>query len=230
MTTNYINKSGLYKHFIQPQALEKVVKEQEIRLQRLYQDIQQQPLEDFEVDKLYVYQAPKFIGNACSLDNGTEPYDLIKVLKGKNEQHTRYLAFLNAAVHQVFDNTKVGWIGIYKKFGLEAGNTLVKMAYRGLESRAEFPLYLPDFQSNNKEVGLTGQVILINDIESYLQEGGEYYECDISVKSELCLPIFNQDGTEIIGIVDAEDHQKYFFYHQKSLEIIALCINLSKFL
>ncbi len=228
MINNYLKKAALYRQFIQPTELQKVVERQWQKIEELQDRVKQQ--QEFDKEQLYVYQTPKFVGNSCSLEYGTEPYDLVKVLKNKAASNTRYLALLNDIVQMVYQSTKVGWIGIYKKMPLQEGDALVKMAYRGLESRAEFPLYIPDFKSNNKEVGLTGQAIVLNDIDAYLSKGGAYYECDVKVQAEVCLPIFDTTGSEIIGIVDAEDHQKYFFNTEKTMEIIALCINLSRVL
>ena len=230
MINTYLVNSMFYKQLISPAKLEIVTREKMHLFLKYEEKIKRTPIQEFNTESLYVYESPKFINGSCSLENKTEPYNLQKVLKEKNETNTRYLAFLNKAIQQVYKDTKVGWVGVYKKYALEHGNVLVKMAYRGIPSRAEFPLYLPNFVSNNTKVGLSGEAILINNMEAFFSKGGEYYECDAAVQSELCLPIFNENGSEIIGILDAEDHQKYFFTETNVMEMIALCINLSKLL
>lgn len=225
----YLNRTKLYRHLIDLTTLETIIKEQTQKFQAIQETIEAD--QNLEVDEqLFIYETPKFIGNSCSLDYGTVPYNLEKVLGEKHQKQAQYLRVLNAMVESVYQTTTVGWIGIYQKFQLPEGATLVKLAYRGLESRAEFPLYDSDFKSNNKTVGLTGKAIIINDINNYLETGGAYYECDATVQSEVCLPIFNADFSEIIGIVDAEDQRPYFFHGTRVLRIIALCFQLSTIL
>ncbi len=107
---------------------------------------------------------------------------------------------------------------------------LVKLAYRGLPSRAEFPL-TPDFatNSNNSTVGLSGQGRVIEDVDEYVAGGGAYYTCDGDVQSEACLPLFSAHPAPspspspspahlttpaVIGIIDAESTHKKFFSGQ----------------
>lgn len=93
----------------------------------------------------------------------------------------------------------------------EGSAKLVKLAYRGSPSRAEFPL-TEDFalHSNNSRVGLTGRARVIQDVAEYVKSGGEYYTCDLSVQSEACLPLFGVDGA-VCGIVDVETALPHFF-------------------
>lgn len=114
------------------------------------------------------------------------------------------------------------WVGIY--LVSEKENSLVKLAYRGAPSRPFFPL-TEDFAKNssNSKVGLTGKLILIENVSEYTDG---YYECDSRVQSEVCLPIF-QDG-KVIGIIDAESHQKNFFSKDKVIELVRICDELGR--
>lgn len=226
----YLYKSGLYRHLISPIALEQTIKEQGEGLSEIKKSLERILVNDDLIRNIYSYQSPKFIGGSCSLDNGTEPYNLLKVLGTVNDSNTKYLLLLNEMIHFVKSRINADWVGVYKKYSLVEGDTLVKMAYRGLNSRAEFPLYLPEFKSNNKHVGLTGNAIIINDMDMHVEKGGEYYECDSKVKSEVCLPIFDEQSNTVIGIIDVEDSDKYFFNEEIVLELIALCLNFSKIL
>jgi len=63
---------------------------------------------------------------------------------------------------------------------------LVKEAYVGEPSRAEFPL-TESFaeRSNNSSVGLSGEAVLVEDVAEH---DGPYYECDDSVRSGSAVP------------------------------------------
>lgn len=45
-----------------------------------------------------------------------------------------------------------------------------------------------------------GTAVVVDDVLDY---DGPYYECDASVRSECCIPIFGSSG-ELTGIIDAE--------------------------
>jgi putative methionine-R-sulfoxide reductase with GAF domain len=229
-TLQYLAQSGLYRTPLPAAAVEQARQETARFLSDTAASLAQRPLGQFDQEALFVYQSPKFEGGACSLDFGTEPYDLAKALGGRTESGTRQLALMQAAVARTAEQTGVDWVGIYRKFAFPEGDVLVKLAYRGLESRAEFPLYLPEFPSNNKDVGLSGKAMILNDLHAYLQSGGAYYECDATVLSEACLPIYGPGGQGIVGIVDAEHRGKYFFGEENTAALSGLCIALSDWL
>jgi len=182
---------------------------------------------------LYHYLVPELGENgACSLPDqlAKEPYDLAATLGGESPAHTARLTALHALVARVAEETGCGWLGIYQAREVAGGRALVKLAYRGKPSRAEFPL-TEDFaaHSNNSAVGLSGAGRIIDHVDSYLAEGGAYYTCDAAVQSEVCLPLYDDDGV-IVGIVDAEDERQGYFRGDVLARIVALCLAAPAFL
>ncbi|MFC4161153.1 GAF domain-containing protein [Chitinimonas lacunae] len=160
-----------------------------------------------ELEALYHYPVPLLgEGGACSLVNqlAPEPYDLRQVLKAGPATEYR-LAVLNALVEVTQQRAAIGWLGVYQARTSRSGRALIKLAYRGKPSRAEFPL-TEEFAaySNNSTVGLTGQARLIADVGAHQRQGGSYYNCDPAVQSEACLPLLDQAG-RVVGILDGED-------------------------
>jgi L-methionine (R)-S-oxide reductase len=100
---------------------------------------------------------------------------------------------------------------VYKTVEGAASPVLLKLAYRGLPSRAEFPL-TEEFKafSNNSTVALEGRGRVIGDVLDHVRDGGAYYICDGEVRSEACLPLRAADGS-VIGIIDAESTIPHFF-------------------
>ncbi|UCD32434.1 MAG: hypothetical protein JSV38_00580 [Desulfobacterales bacterium] len=143
--------------------------------------------------RLYVYKVPKVSPDgSCSISNmpDFEHYDLADILGGRNPITTDKLAILNALVNLTAGAMSVDWLGIYQKRAKPDGShVLVKLAYRGAVSRAEFSL-TPAFatQSNNSMVGMNGEAKIINDIPKYIASDGPYYNCDSRVKAEACMP------------------------------------------
>jgi|JI7StandDraft_1071085.scaffolds.fasta_scaffold01424_6 putative methionine-R-sulfoxide reductase with GAF domain len=165
-------------------------------------------------------------GGACSIFDALdpEPFDLATRLGGINAANLAMLQKLTVVAQWYQARSASQWFGIYKKMPSGEGFSLVKMAYYGAPSRAEFPL-TPEFAaiSNNSSVGLSGTARIINDVPAYLNQGGEYYTCDPKVLAEACVPLFAEprladaafvsDGlatqhgsndAHIVGIVDAE--------------------------
>lgn len=189
-----------------------------------------------EIKKLYSYKVP-LIGEdgACSLVQ-TAPdqiYNLAETLglddsfeNLKNHPQTVRLWRLSQIAEEVMNIVGPDWFGIYRKIVKETGKkVLVKEAYCGAFSRAEFPLEV-EFakKSNNSTVGLTGQARHFADLSTYQ---GPYYECDQKVQSEYCGPILTPDG-KVIGIVDAESFQTNFFTKEKILQLTKICHDLGK--
>jgi L-methionine (R)-S-oxide reductase len=183
---------------------------------------------NFNQDTLYTYPVPMMSEDgSCSLieELAPAPYDLTGILGGRNEATTRKLLLLNQVVEHVTQMCGADWLGIY-----QARNTamqhrvLVKLAYRGRPSRAEFPL-TSEFAagSTNSTVGLEGSARVIDDVAAYTAEGGGFYVCDDKVQSEACLPMFDEAGV-IVGIIDAEAEPKQFFKSDRIAAIVALAM------
>ncbi|MEN3809933.1 hypothetical protein ABH309_06530 [Chromobacterium piscinae] len=182
---------------------------------------------------LYRYKVPKLgEGGSCSLFDELDetPYDLRVVLGVETPETTAGLVNLNALLDSV--NAKIGadWLGIYRKIGSGKNAVLVKLAYKGGESRAEFPLTeeFAEF-SNNSRVGLTGWAVVVDDVEQWRAEGGGYYECDSKVKSEICLPVLRSDDN-VLGIIDAESFTAGHFTPERQVWLAALAIVLPQIL
>lgn len=180
-----------------------------------------------DVAALYAYRVPELGENgACSLPDqlADDPYDLAATLGGISAETSIRLATLQRLVAQLSSETGAGWLGIYQARALTSGPALVKLAYTGKPSRAEFPLTAEFAQhSNNSAVGLSGLGRIIDHVDSYVAEGGAYYTCDAEVQSEACLPLFGADGA-LVGIIDAEDNRPGFFRAQVLERLIALCL------
>jgi len=183
---------------------------------------------------LLSYPVPKLTPDgSCSLSDELEdePYDLIASLEYNDvskEPALKLIYRLNEIVKLLHQETGADWTGIYRKLNTKSGPALVKLAYTGKPSRAEF-LLTPEFaeHSNNSTVGLTGKAVWINSVKEHLQTGNPYYECDTKVQSELCLPIFSE-SKQIIGIIDLESFQEKFFDSQKVINAAIGCIMLAK--
>jgi putative methionine-R-sulfoxide reductase with GAF domain len=179
------------------------------------------------------YQVPELgEGGACSLFGqlADEPYDLAATL-GQSEATAAALSQLTAVVQNYQQSNDSDWFGIYQKRQNPQGETvLVKLAYFGAASRAEFPLTAEFAQiSNNSTVGRTGQAKVINDVTAYLTTGGEYYTCDPKVLSEACLPLFNNKG-ELAGIIDAEAFKRQAYHTAALVRLVAICLVLPELL
>ncbi len=161
------------------------------------------------------------------------PYDLREILGVTNNDEEGAIVKQIQALHDLLEGTQqqlnADWLGIYQVATNKDGvPVLVKLAYQGLPSRAEFPL-TEEFAhlSNNSTVGLTGKGVVIQDINEH---GGAYYVCDAQVASEACLPIYNSDYTRVIGIVDAESFTVKHFNSYNLALVAKLCEQLSAYL
>lgn len=221
--SNFLNKAGLLRFVKKTQDravnLNAFVKESFSLHKKLGEDYS---------GKIYRYKVPKLSPDgSCSIGSELEdqPYDLSQVFE-INSKNSLWLWRLNHLVSTLQQKTGVDWLGIYKKIETSDG-FLVKLAYFGAPSRAEFPL-TEKFasHSNNSTVGLTGRAVLVQDVADYK---GPYYKCDAKVKSEFCCPIFDRDG-KIIGIIDAESFTTKFFDDEKVRQIAKVCFDLGAFL
>ncbi|MGS0535058.1 GAF domain-containing protein [Pseudoalteromonas sp. SaAl2] len=178
------------------------------------------------------YQIPELgEGGACSLFGYLQetPFKLTDYLK-QDSHTTEKLAQLQRIVDYVVEKTEVDWYGIYQNTATNEGEQLLKLVYFGAPSRPLFPL-TQEFAagSNNVQVALSAKGRVINNVEQYLAAGGEYYTCDPKVKSEACLPLFDQQNN-CIGIVDGEAFNNDFFDQHTLALLIACCIKIPHFL
>lgn len=180
------------------------------------------------------YKVPELgEGGACSLFGqlADEPYDLTAILGGQNAANQHALARLSLISAFYREHSALDWFGIYQaRTNLSGEPVLVKLAYYGAPSRAEFPLNSEFAKiSNNSTVGLSGKAKVINDVAAYLGKGGEYYTCDPKVQAEACLPLFDQSG-KIAGIIDAEDFNKNVFTADALALLVAVCLTVPAYL
>ncbi|MBL8518155.1 MAG: hypothetical protein JNM76_14435 [Betaproteobacteria bacterium] len=185
--------------------------------------------EELEESTLYRYPVPMLSEDgSCSIieELFPTPYDLSLILGGVTVDNTRKLRLIHRLVDRATAVTGAGWLGIYQRRTNALGDAvLVKLAYRGRPSRAEFPL-TEDFarSSTNSTVGLTGQAKVIDDVSAYLSQGGGFYVCDTAVQSEACLPILSPAGDRVLGILDAEAEPKRFFTAERVAVLAAACL------
>jgi putative methionine-R-sulfoxide reductase with GAF domain len=164
---------------------------------------------------LYTYPVPMLSDDGtCSVldEMAPVPYDLTGILGGRSEQATRRLALLERLVERAQETTGSDWLGVYqRRVNAASLPVLVKLAYVGRPSRAEFPLTRAFAEgSTNSTVGLTGRALVIDDVKKHVEAGGGFYVCDDRIQSEACLPILDFDGA-VVGIVDAEAKPASFY-------------------
>ena len=182
----------------------------------------------FADETLYTYQVPIMSEDGtCSMidELAPQPYDLTGILGGRNDTNKRKLLLLNQVVEHATQLTGADWLGVYQsRKNLLANTVLVKLAYRGRPSRAEFPLDA-EFakRSTNSSVGLSGNAQVIDDVSAFTAEGGGFYVCDDTVQSEACLPLFDEAG-KVIGIIDAEAAPKAFFNLERMSTLVAMAL------
>lgn len=185
-------------------------------------------------NSLYSYPVPMLSADGtCSVADelAPVPYDLGAILGGRSAQTTRRLALLERLVERAQETTGAEWIGIYQRRANPTGvPVLVKLAYVGRPSRAEFPL-TKEFAagSTNSTVGLTGRATVIDDVTRHVEGGGGFYVCDREVQSEACIPVL--DGRlQVAGIVDAEAKPKGFFTSARLAVVAAAALVASAIL
>lgn len=142
----------------------------------------------------------------------------------RDHPNTARLVALHQTMEHLAEELNVDWIGVYRHATTPGGApVLVKEAYVGADSRAEFPL-TDEFaaRSNVSSVGRTGNAALVNDLAAY---DGPYYECDERVQSEFCCPVLA--GEDVLGVVDAEAHDSGFFTEERVLTIAGACAGLA---
>ncbi len=171
------------------------------------------------LNALYFYKVPRLSPDgSCSLrgELDPKPFDLGAALGGRSVQTSFALMTLDALVEWAQEHTKADWVGVYQV----RGDQLVKLAWRGAESRGEFPLTEAFAQrSTNVAVALTGRARELQDVRAAVAAGGAYSECDPQVQSEVCLPLYDANG-KVVGVLDAESRAPYFF-DDRALPLLA---------
>lgn len=163
-------------------------------------------------------------GGSCSLFGQLQeaPFELTQYIVA-NELNTRALAALSSIVSFVEKQNLINWFGIYQSRQIEDQTQLLKLSYFGNPSRPLFPVDENYARiSNNAFVALHGKGRVINNVEQYVANGGEYYTCDPAVKSEVCLPYFSESG-EVLGIIDAEAFENDVFNQDALALLQAIC-------
>ena len=177
------------------------------------------------LNSLYTYKVPRLSADgSCSIhaEMDPTPYDLAKVLGGRSVQNSFALITLDSLVESVQQQCSVEWLGLYQLRQLPSGPTLVKLAYRGVESRPEFPVTEAFAKSsNNAAVALSGKARVLQDIRAHVAGGGAYYECDPKVQSEACLPLLDPNG-KVVGILDAESTRASHFTPERLALLVSL--------
>ncbi|WP_374517154.1 hypothetical protein [Undibacterium squillarum] len=186
-----------------------------------------------EIDIAWQYAVPELgEGGSCSLFGqlASGPYDLLKTLGGDALAARPLLRAVTQITAFYRQHSQSDWFGIYQARQLDAHRALVKLAYFGAPSRAEFPL-TPEFAaiSNNSSVGLSGRGRIIHDVQAYVAGGGEYYTCDPKVNAEACLPVLANDGS-VLGIIDAETFRQNLYQNDELALLLAVCVALSSIL
>jgi len=216
------------RNYLRTAGLESLVGREE-HVERAIRDLMEAMSEKVAISDpatLYRYQVPMLTEDGtCSIVDrlAPVPYDLAAILGGRSEQATRRLALLERLVERAQETTGSDWVGVYQRRANSAGvPVLVKLAYVGRPSRAEFPL-THDFaeKSTNSTVGLTGRATVIDDVGKHVEAGVGFYVCDDGIQSEACVPILD-DARQVAGVVDAEAKQKGFFGAERLAVIAAL--------
>ncbi|WP_372766018.1 GAF domain-containing protein [Pseudoalteromonas sp.] len=163
-------------------------------------------------------------GGSCSLFGQLQdtPFELTQYIAASSS-NTRALAALASIISFVEKQNIINWFGIYQSRQIEGKAQLLKLSYFGNPSRPLFPVDENYARiSNNAFVALHGKGRVINNVEQYVANGGEYYTCDPAVKSEVCLPYFSESG-EVLGIIDAEAFENDVFNQDALALLQAIC-------
>lgn len=192
-----------------------------------------------ELDNVFTYTVPIITepqdSEVCSKLKDPIPFNLATRVLGleynldhlKTHSETQRILKLQEIIRIIQSQISCDWIGIYRLVNnlqfddkTKYDRVLIKEAYFGSFSRADFPV-TEEFskRSTNSLVALKGKAKLIQDVHSH---DGPYYQCDVRVQSELCVPIFHNDN--VIGIIDAEAHSPQFFSKDDRIyKLVATC-------
>jgi putative methionine-R-sulfoxide reductase with GAF domain len=183
-------------------------------------------------EKLLSYVVPTMTPDGtCSMPDDLDPtpYDVGQTLRANGfsaDEVLKFVSHIDRVVEFLHAEVASDWTGIYKKMETKVGPALVKIAYRGRASRAEFPLTEAfAAHSNNSTVGLSGKAVMVTSVAAHIAEGKPYYECDDAVQSELCVPIYADDGS-VAGIIDLESFTPNHFDATVTLKAAMVCASL----
>jgi L-methionine (R)-S-oxide reductase len=171
-------------------------------LQNIYDQQSYDPLDN---EDIYTFLQPELNadGSCPIFKKAGERYDLRK-WHDESEKNFKFIKSLKQYAEYVQDESDLSWFGIYI---LKNNNLLVKYAYSGEFSKAEFPVTEENTKKSvNATVAYYKKLVHIENVETF---EGAYYRCDAKVKSELCLPLMHEK--KCIGIIDCEDHRVGFF-------------------
>ncbi len=230
----------MFRTYLTAIGLEKIISEiDKTKLNNFVEKAFSQIHKEFtceEIMELYTYFIPKLTPDgSCSITEELQglPYNLAETFglsydckTLQTHSQTVRLWHLKNIVRNLYKQTQVDWLGIYRKTKNKKGQEiLLKESYIGSPSRPEFPLTKKFARySNNSTVGLTGKAIIVENVTTY---AGPYYKCDGKVRSEFCLPIINTDN-QIIGIIDAESFKENYFTSKLLLQIAKVAFELGK--
>lgn len=182
---------------------------------------------------LLSYRIPELgEGGSCSLFGQLQetPFQLGEYIDTTKTEVVSKLAHLTLLSQYIEQNYQIDWFGIYQSRNIDGQTQLLKLAYYGAPSRPLFPVNEAFAQiSNNASVALSNTARIINDVEEYVANGGEYYTCDPKVKSEACIPLFDKTGNNI-GIIDAETFSVGSFDQNVLAMLAAVCILIPNYL
>lgn len=195
-----------------------------------------------DLSALFTYRIPRVtLGDTCAKSLEPEPFDLHRALTGRpfdpeavDAALAERISKLASIVKHVARCTTAEWVGVYRvvksdvtAYPVLSGSetTLLKEAYVGAPSRPFFPL-TEEFasKSNNSTVGRSGVAVIIQDTRR-IGDDTPYYSCDGSVRSELCAPILDSDGS-VIGIMDVESFAPSFFTPERVSFVLDMCAQL----
>lgn len=183
------------------------------------------------VEDRYVYPVPERGEDADGAGLADEPYNLAPVCgleydpeRLRDHPNTARLVALDETVRRLAEETNPDWLGVYRRATDPDGqDVLVKEAYVGKHSRAEFPLTASFAdRSNTVAVARSGEAVVVDDVQDY---DDPYYECDDSVRSECCCPVLA--GENVVGVVDAEAHEPGFFTDERVATVAGTCASLA---
>lgn len=174
--------------------------------------------------KLYQFKVP-----ALGPNDAEGLYDLAEVLKGRSLTSTTRLMTLDVLVAYCEESLEASRVGVYQARETQRGSALVKLAGRGVPSRAELPL-TDEFAAKNQQsaAALSGRAKVVNDLPAWFVARGESPMGDPALKAEACLPVLSEKG--VIGLVDAAHVTTQWFTPQRLALFIALALELPSLL
>jgi putative methionine-R-sulfoxide reductase with GAF domain len=188
-----------------------------------------------DASSLGQYRVPEVRDGACSAPDRlqAEPFNIQAALEAAGGSCglpvLRRLYALRGVCARLAAACDAQWAGVYLRTRPAGSDeeALLKLAYVGAPSRALFPL-TPQFAalSNNSTVGLTGEAVVIADVQA-LPSDSPYYSCDGRVRSEICAPICDCFGN-VLGVVDVEAFAPGTFTPERVDLVLHCCAQLAE--